>query len=52
MYDQILSEIQADPYYKDNFSNDGKRFVAWYLRRVLLMDVHEAKAAITDGPKR
>lgn len=49
MYDQALREIQTDPFYEGNFPNDGQRFVAWYLHRVLLMDVHETKAAITDG---
>jgi hypothetical protein len=49
MYDQILREIASDTYYANNFPNDGQRFVAWYLRRVLLMDVHETRAAITDG---
>ncbi len=49
MYEQILKEMPADSFYKDNFPNDGQRFVAWYLHRVLLMDVHQTKAAITDG---
>ena len=49
MYEQILAEIEADSFYHDNFPNDGQRFVAWYLRRVLLMDIYETKAAITDG---
>src|ERR1017187_7093255 len=50
MYEQIIKEMQADSFYKDNFPNDGQRFVAWYLRRVLLKDVHQTKASITDGP--
>src|SRR5881227_3737520 len=49
MHDRIMSEINGDSFYRDNFPNDGQRFVAWYLRRVLLLDVHETKAAITDG---
>lgn len=49
MYDQIVREINADCFYRDNFANDGPRFVAWYLRRVLLLDVHQTRAAITDG---
>src|SRR5437763_5543304 len=49
MHDRIMAEIAADPFYKDNFPNDGQRFVAWYLHRVLLLDVHETRAAITDG---
>jgi len=49
MYDQILQEIRTNAFYQDNFPDDGQCFVAWYLHRVLLMDVHETKAAITDG---
>lgn len=49
MYDRIHKEIGEDSFYRDNFPNDGQRFVAWYLHRVLLLDVHETKAAITDG---
>jgi hypothetical protein len=49
MYDRIKAEISANNFFKDNFSNDGQRFVAWYLHRVLQLDMHETKAAITDG---
>jgi hypothetical protein len=49
MYEQIFSEISNNSFFRDNFANDGQRFVAWYLNRVLLLDVHETKAAITDG---
>ena len=49
MHDRIVAEISSNPFYTDNFPNDGQRFVAWYLHRVLLLDVHETKAAITDG---
>src|SRR5258708_40068269 len=49
MYGRIMAEIKGNSFYQDNFSNDGQRFVAWYLHRVLLMDVHETRAAITDG---
>jgi len=49
MYDQILREIRANDFYANNFPNDGQRFVAWYLHRVLLLDVHEVRASITDG---
>lgn len=51
MHQQITAEIAEDCFYRDNFSNDGQRFVAWYLHRVLLLDVHATKAAITDGPR-
>jgi len=49
LLDQIRREIDSDPYYKQNFSNDGQRFVAWYLRRVLLRDPIAARDDITDG---
>jgi len=48
MYNKIKSEIQED-YYIQNFSNDGQRFVAWYLRNIHLRDMNETKADITDG---
>lgn len=48
MFDQIKREIQ-EPYYKDNYPNDGQRFVAWYLRNIHLRDMNETKADITDG---
>src|SRR5467141_2317285 len=49
MLQQIQGEIKNDPYYQQNFSNDGERFVAWYLRRVLLRDAVATKDDITDG---
>ncbi len=49
MLDQIRREIINDPYYQQNFSNDGERFVAWYLRRVLLRDAIATRDDITDG---
>lgn len=48
MYDKILQEIKND-YYQQNFSNDGQRFVAWYLRNIHLRDPNQAKYDITDG---
>ncbi|MBI4095709.1 MAG: AIPR family protein [DPANN group archaeon] len=48
IYDKIKEEIKQD-YYKQNFSNDGQRFVAWYLRNIHLKDMNETKEAITDG---
>lgn len=48
MYEKIKDEIKQD-YYKDNFPNDGQRFVAWYLRNVHLRDRNQAKEDITDG---
>lgn len=48
MYNKILSELGQD-YYKENFSNDGQRFVAWYLRNIHNLDTFETKDCITDG---
>ncbi len=45
----IQNEIKNDPYYQQNFVNDGERFVAWYLRRVLLRDALQTRDDITDG---
>ena len=47
MFAKILSEINQ-PYYKENFPNDGQRFVAWYLRNIHNLDTHETKDCITD----
>lgn len=46
--EKIKSEITQD-FYKQNFPNDGQRFVAWYLRNIYLLDQLQAKDAITDG---
>ena len=48
MYEKIKSEITQD-YYKENYPNDGQRFVAWYLRNIHNLDTYETKDAITDG---
>jgi hypothetical protein len=49
MLEQIKREIADNAYYQQNFPNDGQRFVAWYLRRVLLRDAVAARDDITDG---
>lgn len=49
MLNQIRREV-TDGYYQQNFPNDGQRFIAWYLRRVLLRDRIAARDDITDGP--
>ena len=49
MLAQIQREIAQDPYYNDHFDNDGQRFIAWYLRRVLLRDDAQTRDDITDG---
>ena len=36
--DIIKTEIAQD-YYQQNFSNDGQRFVAWYMRNIHLLDL-------------
>lgn len=50
MYTKIVEEIKQD-YYKQNYSNDGQKFVAWYLRNIHLRDMIETKDDITDGPE-
>jgi hypothetical protein len=49
MLTQIRREI-ADPYYQQNFPNEGQRFIAWYLRRIMLRDRITTRDDITDGP--
>lgn len=49
MFEQIKQEVNNDPFYQQNFANDGERFVAWYLRRVLLRDQVATRDDITDG---
>lgn len=48
MYEKIKSDI-SNEYYKNNFPNDGQRFVAWYLRNIHNLENFEAKDCITDG---
>lgn len=48
MYEKIKEEIKQD-YYKQNFPNEGQRFVAWYLMNIHLKDKNETKDCITDG---
>lgn len=48
MYNRIKNEIKQD-YYRQNFPNEGQRFVAWYLRNIYLKDMNETKDSITDG---
>lgn len=47
--EKIKTEISADKFYQDHFSNDGFRFVAWYVRRVLLQSVEATKIVVVDG---
>ena len=48
MFQKILDDIKQ-PYYKQQFPNDGQRFVAWYLRNIHLRDLNQTKDEITDG---
>lgn len=48
MYGKIKEEIKQT-YYQQNFSNDGQRFVAWYLKNIHPRDSDQAKHDITDG---
>jgi len=48
VYELIKKQIGAD-YFQQKFSNDGQRFVAWYLRNILFRDMNEARDDITDG---
>lgn len=48
MYRRIAEEITQE-YYQQNFSNDGQRFVAWYLRNVHLRSEIQARDDVTDG---
>lgn len=48
IYEKIQEEIKSD-YYKQNYANDGQRFVAWYLFNILKLDRNQTKDAITDG---
>src|ERR1700686_97783 len=46
---RIQRDIQQDSYYHQNFANDGERFLAWYLRNVLLRTPVQARDDVTDG---
>ena len=48
MYNQIKKDITQD-YYQTNYSNDGQRFVAWYLRNIYNLNEVQAKECVTDG---
>ena len=48
VYDRITNDIAQD-YYQQHFSNNGQRFVAWYLRNIHQRDAIQAKDDIIDG---
>jgi AIPR protein len=50
MYELIMKQISTG-YFQQRFSNDGERFVAWYLRNILFRDMNETRDDITDGGK-
>jgi hypothetical protein len=50
LIERIRADLKADPYYSQNFSNEGQQFLAWYLRSCYLRTLIQAKDDITDGP--
>lgn len=50
LLDRIRGDLASDKYYKQNFPNDGQRFLAWYLRSCYLRTPIQAHDDITDGP--
>ena len=49
LLDRIQADLANDKYYKQNFSNGGQRFLAWYLRNCYLRTQVQARDDITDG---
>ena len=49
MYEKIKNDIAQD-YYRQQFPNDGQRFVAWYVHNIHGRDMIETKEDVTDGP--
>lgn len=49
MYEKIRDEIARD-FYQQHFSNDGQRFVAWYVHNIHGRDMIETREDVTDGP--
>ena len=47
LLDRIKRDLHQDTYYGQNFANDGERFLAWYLRNVLLRTPVQARDDIT-----
>ena len=49
---ELLNRVNQDilgDYYQQNFTNNGERFVAWYLRNIHLRTAVQARDDITDG---
>lgn len=49
IYERVKADI-SQPYYVEQYPNDGQRFVAWYLRNIYGLNTVQAKDCITDGP--
>jgi hypothetical protein len=49
LLERIKRDIEQDVFYRQNFANDGERFVAWYLRNVYLRTPIQARDDMTDG---
>lgn len=49
MFSQIKHEISTTPYFQQHFSNDGQRYVAWYLMNIHNRDMIQTKEDVTDG---
>ena len=49
MREKIQEDI-SHSWYQEKFTNDGQRFIAWYLRNIHKLDPNQAKDCITDGP--
>ena len=51
MYDKTpVSQDILQDFYQQQFSNDGQRFVAWYVHNIHGRDLIETREDITDGP--
>jgi hypothetical protein len=50
LIDRIRADLTSDRYYKQNYQNDGQRFLAWYLRNCYVRTPLQAHDDITDGP--
>jgi hypothetical protein len=48
VFEKIKTDIAQD-YYRQNFPNDGQRFVAWYVRNIHGQDANQARYCVTDG---
>lgn len=46
---EIIENDILQDFYQQNFSNDGQRFVAWYMRNIHFLDQCQTKDSITDG---